>query len=131
MTSTKWVNYAGKFALSATDADIGYDRIEFRVTQVAPVKDTFPIVYMDDVSLVKEQPLVTTCTCPNGWLATHTNVDGGVTVDGTCKRVVCQPVSVPPYPPDGTPIGTWGFTWRDAILAWGTKENGGAVSVYR
>lgn len=78
--------------------------------------------------IITNTPAVTTttCKCPAGWLATMTNVDGGVSQHG-CKRVACQPNGIAPYPPDGTPIGTWGFTWGNAILAWGTDANGGAA----
>ena len=71
---------------------------------------------------------VTTCTCPAGWLANPTNVDGGVTSDGKCKKGVCGPwnaTAIPP-PPNGTAIGTWGFTWSNGIYVWGTTANGGA-----
>lgn len=69
----------------------------------------------------------TVCKCPPGWLANATNVDGGVTVDGKCKRGVCGPWSTAtfPPPPNGTPVGTWGFTWGNGLYAWGTAANGG------
>jgi len=70
----------------------------------------------------------TTCTCPKGWTCNGCSpqVDGGVTSDGKCKRVACQGNTIPPYPPDGTPIGSWGFSWGNAFIAWGTSANGGA-----
>jgi hypothetical protein len=73
---------------------------------------------------------VTTCVCPAGWLANATNVDGGVTTDGKCKKGVCGPWSSTafPPPPNGTPIGTWGFTWGTGIYAWGTTANGGVAT---
>lgn len=60
----------------------------------------------------------------------------GVTVDGRCKKVACQAITVTPYPPNGMAVGTapptfgtsamsWGFSWGDAFYAWGTAANGG------
>ena len=72
-------------------------------------------------------PAVTQTKCPVGWLANPTNVDGGVTSDGKCKKLSAQPLLVPPLPPNGTPIGTYGFTWGNAVYAWGTTANGGAA----
>jgi hypothetical protein len=71
---------------------------------------------------------VTTCKCPTGWTCNGCSpqVDGGWTSDGKCKKVACQGNTIPPYPPNGTPIGSWGFTWGNAFIAWGTSANGGA-----
>lgn len=69
---------------------------------------------------------VTTCKCPKGWLSDN-NVDGGVTSDGKCKKLVCGPwdaIAFPP-PPGGTFIGTWGFFWKNELWAFGTTANGG------
>jgi hypothetical protein len=70
---------------------------------------------------------VTTCKCPTGWTCNGCSpqVDGGWTSDGKCKKVACQASTIPPFPPDGTPIGSWGFTWGNAFIAWGTSANGG------
>ncbi|MCC6726621.1 MAG: hypothetical protein IT258_19120 [Saprospiraceae bacterium] len=81
------------------------------------------------IGVLTNSPTVTqtTCKCPSGWLANDTNVDGGNTSDGKCKKGVCSPIGVTPLPPNGTPIGSsWGFTWGNAIYAWGTTANGGA-----
>lgn len=74
------------------------------------------------------QVTVTTCKCPAGWTCNGCSPqsDGGITTDGKCKKVACQANTIPPYPPDGTPIGTWGFSWGNAFIAWGTTANGGA-----
>jgi hypothetical protein len=69
----------------------------------------------------------TTCKCPIGWLSNTTNIDGGVTTDGNCKKIVCQPIGVAP-PPNGTPVGTWGFIWGNALYAIGSNVNGGAAN---
>lgn len=66
----------------------------------------------------KPIPAVTQQKCPPGWLANPTNQDGGITSDGKCKRVACEPLP-PPLPPDGTPLGTWGFSWGNALWQWG------------
>ena len=68
------------------------------------------------------------CKCPAGWTCNGCSpqVDGGITSDGKCKKVACQANTITPYPPDGTPIGTWGFSWGNAFIAWGTTANGGA-----
>jgi hypothetical protein len=69
----------------------------------------------------------TTCKCPVGWLSNTTNIDGGITTDGNCKKIVCQPIGVAP-PPNGTPVGTWGFIWGNALYAIGSNVNGGAAN---
>ena len=70
-------------------------------------------------------PPTTTCTCPPGWLSNTTNVSGGVVAsDGRCKQSVGQ-ISITPLPENGTPVGSWGFTWGNALYAWGTNANGG------
>lgn len=65
----------------------------------------------------------TTCQCPAGWLS-NTNVDGGITTDGKCKKQVGT-INSTVLPPDGTAIGTWGFTWGNGIWAYGSVANGG------
>lgn len=84
-------------------------------------------------------PAVTQQKCPTGWACNGCSpqVDGGITTDGRCKKLACQPNQVTPYPANGTPIGTpnppfgtsstsWGFSWGNAFYAWGTAANGGA-----
>jgi hypothetical protein len=71
---------------------------------------------------------VSQLTCPKGWTANLTNEPGGGSTDGKCKKIATQPISGIALPPNGTEIGTWGFTWGNAIYVWGTKENGGAPS---
>ena len=70
---------------------------------------------------------VTEKKCPAGWVCNGCSpqVDGGVTSDGKFKKLACQANSIAPYPPDGTPIGSWGFSWGNAFIAWGTSANGG------
>lgn len=76
----------------------------------------------------QSQVTKTTCTCPASWTCNGCSpqVAGGVTTDGACKKMVCQPFSISPFPPNGTQVGSWGFTWGNAIYAWGTAANGGA-----
>jgi hypothetical protein len=79
------------------------------------------------------------CKCPAGWACNGCSpqVDGGVTTDGRCKKLACQPNQVTPYPPNGMTVGTatppfgtsstsWGFSWGNAFYAWGNAANGGA-----
>ncbi len=88
---------------------------------------TKPYEQCDNKIGTLNRPLpTTTCTCPKGW-ASDTNVDGGITKDGKCKKVACQPMGISPFPPDGTAVGAWGFTWGNALIAWGTTANGGAA----
>lgn len=60
----------------------------------------------------------TTCVCPPDAMANTTNELGGVTVDGKCKKGICGPYSGITPPPNGTQIGTWGFTWGNGFYAW-------------
>jgi hypothetical protein len=82
------------------------------------------------IGVLINQPQVTktTCTCPATWACNGCSpqVAGGVTTDGKCKKLSCQPFSISPFPPDGTQVGAWGFTWGNALYAWGTTANGGA-----
>lgn len=84
------------------------------------------------IGVLINQPQVTkkTCTCPASWTCNGCSpqVNGGVTSDGQCKKLVCQPFSISPFPPNGTQVGTWGFTWGNALYAWGTPANGGAAN---
>jgi len=73
---------------------------------------------------IKETPVV--YTCPQGWAANQTNVDGGVTADGKCKKAVAG-CNLPNPPANGTQIGSWGFTWGNAVIAMGSAQNGGAA----
>ena len=70
------------------------------------------------------------CRCPAGWSCNGCSpqVDGGITNDGKCKKLACQPDQILPFPADGTQIGdpAWGFSWGNAFYAWGTTANGGA-----
>ncbi len=68
-----------------------------------------------------------TQTCPAGWAANATNVDGGVTADGRCKKAVSGCNLPNPAPANGTNIGTYGFTWGNSVVVWGTSANGGAA----
>ena len=70
----------------------------------------------------------TICKCPIGWLS-DTNVDGGVTNNGVCKKLVCGPWDATAFPPPnpGVVVGTWGFTWQNQLWAFGTTANKGAV----
>jgi hypothetical protein len=71
-------------------------------------------------------PAVTQTKCPNGWLANPSNVNGGVTTDGKCKKA-SGTLSITPLPANGTQLGTYGFSWGNVIWAWGTTANGGAA----
>jgi len=69
----------------------------------------------------------TTCHCPHGWISNSPpQIDGGIVTNGQCKRADPHPLSIAPFPPDGTPIGAWGFTWGNGVYAWGNAANGGA-----
>lgn len=80
------------------------------------------------IGTLTNTPAVTKSKCPTGWACNGCNpqVDGGFTSDGKCKKLACQANTISPYPPDGTQIGTWGFSWGNAFYAWGTTANGGA-----
>jgi hypothetical protein len=75
------------------------------------------------------RPADPVCKCPAGWMSNITNQNGDVSSDGKCKKNLGN-ILIPPFPPLGTPIGTWGFTWADGVYVWGTPENGGACSPF-
>jgi hypothetical protein len=80
------------------------------------------------IGVLTNTPAVIQKKCPVGWLANPTNVDGGVTSDGKCKKQ-SGTLTITPFPPNGTPIGTYGFTWGNGVYAWGTAANGGAAVI--
>jgi hypothetical protein len=66
------------------------------------------------------------CTAP--WMSNTSNIPGGVTTDGRCKKeFMIQNFTISPKPLDGTQIGNWGFYWGNAVVAYGTPQNGGAA----
>lgn len=72
--------------------------------------------------------------CPVGWASNTSNIysttanpNAGITLDGQCKKEFQVQALNIPTPPNGTPIGTWGFYWGNAIVAKGTSANGGAA----
>lgn len=80
------------------------------------------------IGTLTNTPAVVKYKCPPGWTCNGCSpqVDGGFTSDGKCKKVACHANTISPFPPDGTQIGTWGFSWGNAFHAWGTTANGGA-----
>jgi len=68
------------------------------------------------------------CRCPAGWLSNTSNEEGGITKDGLCKKMICGPINIKPYPANGTQVsGNIGFFWDGNLYWYGTKANGGAV----
>ena len=70
---------------------------------------------------------VTVVKCDAQWRSNTNNQMGGITEDGRCKKEFALPSGLltVPRPPDGTPIGAWGFWWGDGLVAWNTPDNGG------
>lgn len=70
------------------------------------------------IGVLINTPAVTnqSCWCPSGSLANSTNQQGPTT-DGKCKKHVGT-INASPLPPNGTPIGSWGFTWINGIWQW-------------
>ena len=70
--------------------------------------------------------------CPPAWMSNTNNQYGGATQDNRCKKEFAITGTNPPLanpvtpPPNGTPIGNWGFYWNGAMVAYGTAANGGA-----
>lgn len=81
------------------------------------------------VGTLKNTPAITKFEdrCPPTWWANSNNQAGGVTTDGQCKKLAGT-MNVPPYPANGTQIGSWGFTWGNEVWVRGTTANGGAAS---
>ena len=70
--------------------------------------------------------------CPSTWMSNTNNQLGGGTQDNRCKKEFAitgtnPPLTNPVTPPaNGTQIGSWGFYWNGALVAYGTAANGGA-----
>jgi hypothetical protein len=79
------------------------------------------------LGVVVNTPAVTTttCNCSTGWVSNTSNINGGVTTDNKCRKLVCGPINATPAAPNGTPIGTWGVMWDNSVYVWGTAANGG------
>lgn len=125
INSTTWKHYLVSYA-GATPSSIALKQL---------TQGLFRDFGIDDISLVYCPAPVVDCHCPKGWLSNDytgigtVNVDGGKTnrLYSACKKPVCGPLGIKPNPTNSTPIGTWGFTWEDAIWAYGTTANGGAA----
>lgn len=75
---------------------------------------------------------VTEKKCIAPWMSNTSNIPGGVTTDGRCKQeFAIQNFTINPKPTNGTPIGNWGFYWGNAVVAYGTPQNGGAAVDYQ
>ena len=72
--------------------------------------------------------IAVTKKCPAGWLS-NSNVDGGVTTDGQCKRAVVGCNLPAPLPANGTQIAGYGFTWGNSVVQMGNAGNGGAAII--
>ena len=63
----------------------------------------------------------TTCTCPAGTV-NDAWINGGTIQPGhKCTFVACDHYNTYPantYPPNNTPVGTWGWTWGAFIAQW-------------
>lgn len=81
--------------------------------------------FVKDVGRLWYRPAVHRYICPPTWAANETNVVGGVTEQGVCKKEG-GPLGINPPPPNGTQIGSWGFVWGGSAIAYGTTANGGA-----
>ena len=59
VTAQTWQNYSGTFSLTAADAAVGYNRIEFRLVQQQAPYGPSHIVYFDDAALspIMQSPL--------------------------------------------------------------------------
>jgi hypothetical protein len=76
------------------------------------------------VGTLVNTPAVTTtsCVCPTDW---HANAP--ITPNSKCAKGLCGPMTATLAPPNGTQLGTWGFTWDNYVYVWGTAANGGAL----
>lgn len=66
ITSPNWQQFTGQFTLSAADAAVGYDRIEFRLVQFQATGGASPFthaVFFDDVELTQQVPTLPCCKC--------------------------------------------------------------------
>jgi hypothetical protein len=109
-------NYAGVQPFSAVGSTAYYQARD-------PSKN--PIFFSATLHHIVQQSH-TTATCPATWYANSSNVLGGVTSDGKCKKLAG---TISPSPPQQTGIGSWGFTWFNEVWAYGDHTNGGAATV--
>jgi hypothetical protein len=91
---------------------------------------TRPFRVAKNIGVLLNKPEVKSkvCTCPANWFSNTTNVLGGYTADGRCKKLAGHITNVTPLPPDGTQIDSWGVTWSNEIWAYGSVQNGGAAT---
>jgi hypothetical protein len=101
---------------------VGTHKLQFTVTNRS---DITGLLVEGCLELV---PAVPECRCPAGWLSNTSNEEGGITKDGLCKKMICGPINIKPYPANGTQVsGNIGFFWDGNLYWYGTKANGGAV----
>lgn len=67
--------------------------------------------------------------CPPEWLSDTSDTAGGISLNGKCRKLSAEKLSVPALPPDGTLIGDYGVVRGGAAYAWGTKDNGGGGTI--
>lgn len=99
-------------------------------TPVAPAALVAALVAPPAVSVAQSKVIhrtaaVTQTRRPAGWLANQTNVDDGVTADGKRKKLPARPLTATSLPPDGAPLGNYGFSWGNAVYGWRAAANGG------
>jgi len=105
ITSQSWEYHSGQFTLAAADVAAGYDRIEFRLTQIDPTfGSTTHTVYIDDVGLT---PAAQTSLSSDFQLAATWGV----------AAPTFQLTATMPAAPDGA-----GFWWKVDELSLATGE---------
>ena len=126
LEAVKWV---GRLSVATNCCAIGASNgAPIRTFSALGTKNYRPSYSGTNIGTLVNTPAVSPARCPDGWSANTTGVVGGITNDGKCKKLVGT-IDSTPLPFNGTPIGNWGFTWGNQVIAWGTFDNGGAEIV--
>ena len=118
-----WVSINHSFVQSQVCSSSGLSNTEIRV--MSDIKN-LPA----QMAGWGEKQFIDIMKCNLPWWSNTSNIPGGITDDGKCKRehiMVTMNPAISTPPPNGTPIGTWGFYWGNALVEFGTQVNGGAA----
>lgn len=105
-----WTNFTGSFSLTAAEAAIGYDKVEFRMTLQSPTSAT-KIIFLDDVSIMPPEAAEADLTVPEQ--ICHGDpllVDGSSSTNESSHQwsiTACDANGVTTWDPNTTWVSAW------------------------